>query len=609
MLPRSDPVNQGSSGVPPDPPPSHLTRYKLTAVLLSLAAVDLVAGWLLAGIGLSSPLPAALARALVSPGFLLLAAAELAGLAVVVWDRLSPAIRVPMLFQAAILALVPGAIPWTAWNVWSLYGVGFAIVALFVYLLLFAYRNRQIDRSVSKYILGLVGSCAILSAGLFLGSVYGFLYLLPAGVALQVGFFGYALSSPTENGDQPGLLWQFNAFWTFRLLLSVVAAEIFLGATLDAKTWGASFLGVVPFLPLSGSPLSVAGAAMYNLLWFLAAVSISAWFLTLLGVSMGALVLPKFWTLKHREQKIRLALMMGAFAVAGVYIPSMWTSTPLLHSAALANWPVLGWGMGLRTGGPFVTSFFTGILVMYAAVGSLSVLFGRRAICSVMCGAAMMFQGTTISAMTTFNRTSRIGRMFLGSRFSTAFTVTSSLALVSLVAVSALPYLHLLNAANQTLVLPFLFYFGTLWIVMFVSIPYVGNYNCSTTGFCHWGSLSMLFSRAGFFRVKAKDPKVCQTCTTFDCAKACPVALVDMPLQLQATGQFRSAKCIGTGECIEACPYDNLYIHDVRHWVRQKLWPARKTDQPLPMVQPTLNSSASAAPIHAGDSTSPAPTP
>ena len=609
MLPRSEPDPGGSPGTLPENPSPRLTRYGLTAGLLGLVAIDLVVGWWLAGLGFSSPVLAAIGKSLVSPGFLLLAGAGLAVLTVVAWSRLSSAIRIPMLFQAAILVLIPGAIPWAAWTPWALYGVGFAVVALFVYLLLFAYQNRQIARPVADYILGLVGSCAVLSAGLFLWSVYGFLYLVPIGIALELGFFGYALASPPEKGDRPGLLWQFNAFWTFRLLLSVVAAEIFLGAALDAKTWGASFLGVVPFLPLSGSPLFVAGAAMYNLLWFLAAVSISAWFLTLLGVSMGALVLPKFWTLKHREQKIRLGLMMGAFAVAGVYIPSMWTSTPLLHNAALANWPVLGWGMGLRTGGPFVTSFFTGILVMYAAVGSLSVLFGRRAICSVMCGAAMMFQGTTISAMTTFNRTSRIGRMFLGSRFSTAFTVTSSLALVSLVAVSVLPYLHLLNAANQTLVLPFLFYFGTLWIVMFVSIPYVGNYNCSTTGFCHWGSLSMLFSRAGFFRVKAKDPKVCQTCTTFDCAKACPVALVDMPLQLQATGEFRSAKCIGVGECIEACPYDNLYIHDVRHWVRQKLWPARRTDQPLPMARPTLHSPASAAPIRPGDSASPTPTP
>lgn len=97
----------------------------------------------------------------------------------------------------------------------------------------------------------------------------------------------------------------------------------------------------------------------------------------------------------------------------------------------------------------------------------------------------------------------------------------------------------------------------------------------------------MLFSRVGFMRVKAKDPAVCQACTTFDCAKACPVALVDMPLQLQATGQFRSAKCIGVGECVEACPYDNLYIHDVRHWIRQKFWPQEAPVRPLPMVRPT----------------------
>lgn len=568
-----------------------LSRGGLALALLAMFVVDLAAGWTTGRISL--PVTGAggflsdLGRAVISPGFLVLAVVEMVAVTLLRWKLIPAALRVPLLVQSAILLLLPTSLPFAVWAKWAIYPLALAIVGLFVYLLWFAYRNRQIDRPVGDYLLALVGGCALLSGGLFLWSVYGSLDLLAVSVAGQAGLFALAISSRPVRDGEPGILWQFNAFWSFRLLVSIVAAEIFLGATLDASTWGASFLGTVPFLPLVGGPLMVTASALYNALWFLAATAISAWFLILLGACMGALVVPKFWTLRHREQKIRLALMMGAYAVAGVYIPSMWTSTPLLHSAALVNWPVLGFGMGLRTGGPFATTFFTGILVMYAAVGSLSVLFGRRAICSVMCGAAMMFQGTTISAMTTFNRSSRIGRMFLGSRFSTAFTVMSSLALASLVGISILPYLHLLDATNQTLVLPFLFYFGALWIVMFVSIPYVGNYNCSTTGFCHWGSLSMLFSRVGFMRVKAKDPAVCQACTTFDCAKACPVALVDMPLQLQATGQFRSAKCIGVGECVEACPYDNLYIHDVRHWIRQKFWPQEAPVRPLPMVRPT----------------------
>jgi polyferredoxin len=589
--------------------PPRLSRSVLAVGLFAMFLLDLAAGWTFgrfpaAGAGAWGFL-VELSRAVTAPGFLISAAVEMAALTALRWTKLPSAVRVPLLFQSAILLLLPTSLPAAAWAAWAPYPLALAVVALFIYLLLFAYRNRQIDLPVANYLLALVGGSALLAAGLFFWSVYGSLDLLAVAVATQAGLFVLAFASPPAPVDQPGLIWQFNAFWTFRLLLSIVVAELFLGATLDGMTWGASFLGVVPFLPLAGSPLLVTAHALYNLLWFLAATAISAWFLILLGVCMGALVIPKFRTLQHREQKIRLALMMGAYAVAGVYIPSMWTSTPLLHNAALVNWPVLGWGMGLRTGGPFATTFFAGILVMYAAVGSLSVLFGRRAICSVMCGAAMMFQGTTISAMTTFNRTSRIGKMFLGSRFSTAFTVTSSLALVSLVGISILPYLHLLDATNQTLILPFLFYFGTLWIVMFVSIPYVGNYNCSTTGFCHWGSLSMLFSRVGFMRVKAKDPSVCQACTTYDCAKACPVALVDMPLQLQATGEFRSAKCIGAGECIEACPYDNLYIHDVRHWVRQKLWTQRSADRPLPMVRSTASSATPSTPVRAAETSTP----
>ncbi|MGP8076058.1 MAG: hypothetical protein ACLP8Y_04915, partial [Thermoplasmata archaeon] len=79
----------------------------------------------------------------------------------------------------------------------------------------------------------------------------------------------------------------------------------------------------------------------------------------------------------------------------------------------------------------------------------------------------------------------------------------------------------------------------------------------------------------------------CKDCTTLDCAKGCPVALVDMPGHFRSTGEFRSSKCCGVGDCVEACPYDNLYISDVRHWIRGRLGlpvkPARVTNR-LPMV-------------------------
>jgi polyferredoxin len=227
------------------------------------------------------------------------------------------------------------------------------------------------------------------------------------------------------------------------------------------------------------------------------------------------------------------------------------------------------------------------------------VMFGRKAICSVMCGAALMYQGTAMSEMRGFNQSSKVGRHFLGSQLSTAYVTLSGVALASLFAVSALSLLRWIPtvqvASGQldtaTLPLPIELYFGAVWFAMFVTTPFIGTYNCATTGFCHWGALTLPFARVGFFRLKVKDKKVCEACTTFDCAKACPVGLVDMPLHFRRDGEYRSSKCCGVGDCVGACPYGNMYHQDVRFWVRRRLSRGAPAPQapidrgvPLPMV-------------------------
>jgi polyferredoxin len=60
-------------------------------------------------------------------------------------------------------------------------------------------------------------------------------------------------------------------------------------------------------------------------------------------------------------------------------------------------------------------------------------------------------------------------------------------------------------------------------------------------------------------------------CETKDCAKVCPVGLTDLPGAFIDKGEFRSYKCIGVGDCVSACPYENVYFFDARNWVRTKL--------------------------------------
>ncbi len=384
--------------------------------------------------------------------------------------------------------------------------------------------------------------------------------------------------------------------WAVELLLFTFLAEFFVGALLDLEIAGPGFLRYIPFVPVTGGPGPTTALTLYDGLWFGAAILASAWFLVALGVTMGGLVVLRLREVHVPAQRYRMVLMLAVYALAAVYVPSLASSTPLVSNHVLASLPVVGWGFGLRSGGPFESGIFLAVLVMYASVGVLTVLFGRKALCSVMCGAAIMYQGTTTHEMRHFNQSSRVGQYFLGARMSTAYVVASSLALVSLFAVSLLAYLHRLPvvevASGQydtaALPLPIELYFGGLWFAMFVSTPYVGTYNCATTGICHWGSLSVPFSKVSLFRLRVKDRAVCQACTTFDCAKACPVGLVDMPVYFRTTGEYRSTKCCGVGDCVGACPYGNLYHQDAR--TRLVAWFGHRTRDrtgtPLPMVTP-----------------------
>jgi hypothetical protein len=574
-------------------------------LVLALGAPCLFA-LLLEAAGLASPLPglsgplAIAAGALLAPATLLVIAGEILAGLFAAGARIDGRLRLLLGSQAGLVlvsAAVLGSGRWPALGA----GLGSGLaVAMFVLALQYLYRTKELSPAVSRYLAAWTCTAMVLAAGWFLWAFEGSAPVLVVGVFAELALaLGATLGTlPRNVGTRAS--WLLRPFWVFLFLVFTFLTEFFLGALLDLTVAGRGFLAYIPFVHPGGTPGAVANALLYNGLWFAAAILASAWFLVALGFTMGPLVLLKIRETREPAQRYRLGLTVAVYAIAAVYIPSFASSTPLLNIPALASLPVIGWGFGLRAGGPFEAGLSLAVLLMYLGVGVLTVLFGRKALCSVLCGAALMYQGTTMSEMREFNQTSKVGRHFLGSQLSTAYVVMSGVALVSLFAISLLAFLRLLPAVqvangefdSAALPLPIELYFGAVWFVMFVSTPYVGTYNCATTGFCHWGALSLPFARVGFFRLKVKDKKVCEACTTFDCAKACPVGLVDMPLFFRTKGEYRSSKCCGVGDCVGACPYGNMYHQDVRLWLRRRLGRAEPTGPngapvgvPLPMVR------------------------
>jgi hypothetical protein len=575
-------------------------------LLLWLLGGDALFAVLLHGANLVPPVAAALpwglgpvVAVLLAPGFLWLAGVEIGLLALIAYPGADGTLRWLVVSQAALIVLTPTAVRAPEWAPAAGF-VGAALtVATLVLALQYLYRHKQLTAGLLGRLIRWPLAALFTSATWFLWAFDGVAYPLAIAVGVQVGIALLAVLAPPVPSTAERVPWLLRPFSIFEFLLFTFLAEFFLGALLDYLIVGPSFLQYIPFVPYGTVSLHAAGVVVYNGLWFGAAILASAWFLILLGFTMGPLVLLKIRETHEPAQKYRLGLTVAAYALAAVYLPSFASSTPITNAPWLANLPVIGWGFGLRDGGPFESGVFLAVIAMYVLVGTLTVLFGRKAICAVMCGAALMYQGTTMSEMRQFNQTSTVGRHFLGSQLSTTYVVMSGVALASLFAVSLLSVLRWIPAVQvasgqldtAALPLPIELYFGGIWFAMFVTTPFIGTYNCATTGFCHWGALTLPFASVGFFRLKVKDKKVCQACTTFDCAKACPVGLVDMPLYFRRDGEYRSSKCCGVGDCVGACPYGNMYHQDVRFWLRRKLsgrapTPQRPIDRgtPLPMV-------------------------
>jgi polyferredoxin len=528
----------------------------------------------------------------VSPWFVFPMGAEMALATGLLWSRLSRPLRIILPLQAAIMLLTPTAVASSSWLEASILLGSVGMVALIVYAMEHIYRHREIPTGLGDYLLQVLAAYAVMMAGLLLWLVYGTPVVLALSVVLEMVVYFGAVLQPLRFQSSDRFSWQLRPSWAFALLGLVLVGELFMGAVLDLELNPAAYAGTFFALPLAGAPGVVVTNALLDGFWFFANVAGSTWFLAMMGAEMGVLVLFKFRETKSLETRVRLGLMMGSYGAFAVFFPSIYYSALLPKAPSGVQVPVLGWSMGIGSA-PLGPPVFLVVFVTYAIVGSLVVLFGRRVVCSTFCTAALMYQGTTIDAMKSFNRTGPIGRKYLGSRFSTAYSVTTGVTMASLVGASFVSYfdqvgvLHLTLAGVDPAAFLLALYFGVLWYVMFVTIPYTGNYNCVTMGWCYTGTIAQAFQKVSFFKLKVRSRDVCKACTTLDCAKHCPVGLVDMPGHFRTKGEFRSTKCCGVGDCVEACPYGNLYVYDVRHRVRRLLGrpETRERGTPLPMVR------------------------
>lgn len=569
-------------------------RWVEGSVIVLVIASELFMGWtfaILSGSVPTAPSLAAVYSALVSSSasywFVFTMCGEMAVTLLALRKKFPGGVKEVVAAQAAIMFFSPTAIADRSWADFALLGGSAVMIVLFIYFFEYLYKNRTLDRRVMNYLVSVMFAYALMMAGIFSWLLDGNASLFVVSLVIEmVVYFAFVLG---RHAPSPGLRgWQSAPYWLLGMLGLLFVAEFFMGAALDVYAYGATYFTGIQLAPVGGLSLGALGAAASDFLVLFGSVTASPWYLIMMGIEMGSLVVFKIRTVREFETKVRLGMVVIAYAVYAIFLPYFFFPNPQYV-------PWVGWSMGIGTAGAIAPDVVLALVASYFISGVLSLLFGSRNVCSVFCTAALMYQGTAYDAMSSFNRTSTIGRKLLTSRLSSAYKLVASLVWVSLIGAAALSYLNSVGLVNVTVFgtdtafFLYTFYFSFLWYIVWILIPFMGTYACATTGMCGWGSFNQLISRLGFFKLKVMNSDTCVRCETKDCAKVCPVGITDQPGSFIASGELKSMKCIGVGDCVSACPYENIYFYDVRGWIRKKLHqkepatPLAQLGAPLPI--------------------------
>ncbi|MGP6207659.1 4Fe-4S binding protein [Cuniculiplasma sp. SKW3] len=485
-------------------------------------------------------------------------------------------------FQSAVMFLTPSAIINGLWEGLAVYLGGSIMTALFILLFEYLYRKEYAEKNFSAYLNRIIFTYFLMMLGVMLYQLYGNLIVLGISIVIEMTLYLSAVLRKNYFEGHGKVYWLADRKWSTMFLLNIFLAEFAMGATFDFQYYGASsFIGSLGLAPFTLSP-TILLAFLFNSVVFIGGVTGSPWFLIMMGAEMGSLVVLKIMKTKNPENRVRMALMIMAYGVYSILLPSFVLANP-------QDYPFIGWSMGIGTGGGLAAALIIPMLLTYLISGILSLLFGARQLCSVFCTAPLMYQGTFYDSMKKFNRQGNLAKKITipAERENKIYrgvslTVYASLGIASVISLmDNFGYLNLTMYGSDPLVFIYIFLFDIIWYAVFITMPYFGSYGCINTGYCHWGNFNRWIGKFGFFKLKVKNSNQCIECKTKDCATACPVGLSSQPGSFIKGGEFKNSRCVGIGDCVEACPYDNIFFYDVRHFIRGRIGKGKRTEVKL----------------------------
>ncbi len=198
-------------------------------------------------------------------------------------------------------------------------------------------------------------------------------------------------------------------------------------------------------------------------------------------------------------------------------------------------------------------------LVSLAAVGVAVILLGRRAYCNAVCMAAHMWTNVWYDQF----KPKRHWKGWDYLRWAFLIPAIAVLVLYPLFSLGILPQPTIKvpgakSFANFMLDFYGMFVLNYVWWFFFFLTPIFGAYSCARQGWCGFGTLMGLGNKV-FFKVKAKSVETCKACQQVGCEEACPVK-IPIRSDVLKKGYTNRISCVGCGDCVEGCSFNNLEI-------------------------------------------------
>ena len=278
---------------------------------------------------------------------------------------------------------------------------------------------------------------------------------------------------------------------------------------------------------------------------FVMGTTMSPFYVIMMGAEMAFLVYERF---KHSKnlgvKRWALVILVGIplFAVAIPYY---------------TNFYVFG-----MSGMIFPVALIPFIISLVAVVVAVS-LFGRRAYCNAVCMSAHMW--TNIFYDQFKPKKSSIVWDYLRWVFLIPMVVAFTLYVAMELKVGTPPNIGMTSLGP----LDFygMFTLNYIWWFLYFLTPVFGAYSCARQGWCGFGTFTGLFNKV-MFKVRAKKVETCKSCEAKSCDSACPVK-IPISADVLKKGYTNRISCVGCGDCVEACPYENLEIIDITSYFRR----------------------------------------